>query len=335
MKKDGTQMECNRVVTVIDQLRSNEHPDILFDEVVFLKNQGYLTKFESRESLVDYGNQLTQFHQQYSQALNELNILVADLMRTRLDFVRSNFLSKMFSKLRIGPGGSLYSKILMLNKTIKHKQEELGFIKSNLLRVTAQRDALDQSVALYGENILVTTTGDSIASQIRGRPRFGAREFTEFQSYLQKLDEEAGKVMGQIQRMIQGVEQTVLRSQSVQFMPELLEYGTMIMSNANFIMAANNVDASFFIKWQTLLLPCIMAVHVNSLENQIESYLKTRPLSYITNPRPYYYSHGFFIRTYRPHYGYYGGYPRGPRSPVSHNFSRGGRYSSLHHHTIG
>ena len=543
-------MECNRVVKVIDQIRANQQPDALFDEIVTLKNQGYLTKFESRDSLIDYGNQLTQFHQQYDQALNELNTLVSDLMRTRLDLVQSGFISKMFSKLRIGSGGSLYSKVLMLNKTIKHKQEELGFIKANLLRVTAQRDALDQSVDLFGENILVTTTGDSIASQIRGRPRFGAKEFSEFQTYLKNLDELAGKIMADIQKMIQGrnfalvwlpylnnfgmmdlirsfdnivmseyeyevaerkmmdiilnrllpssqlrtndpnylrmiedlqnclrqfsissgavryvfqlfvrifqswnppciqnnqyitqnvsrnvidqsipklfenygsfpnyitrltkiignldqrnpssiqfgkvneqtdvlallllgladdplkynyfhprlsaapevarffaavltlfpwtaeetwqlmlrVEQTVLRSQSVQFMPELLEYGIMILSNVNFILAANNVDASFYIKWQTLLLPCIMGVHVNSLENQIETYLKTRPLSYITNPRPYYYSHGFYMRAYRPHYGYYGGYHHGPRAPPSHGFSRGNRYSSLHHHTIG
>jgi hypothetical protein len=162
-------------------------------------------------------------------------------------------------------------------------------------------------------------------------------------------------------QMLKRAESQILMAQSVQFIPELLEYGLMLNLNLDLLVLTSSIDSNTLNFWKHVILPCILGINLYSLDDEIADYVQTHPLAYITNPRPYYYYHGYYYRSYwfgrfyHPHYYYRSGattYRRGylfthRTSGVgrtfgsSSSFYRGsgggtrGRYSSLHHHTIG
>jgi hypothetical protein len=146
-------------------------------------------------------------------------------------------------------------------------------------------------------------------------------------------------------------ESSVLRGQGVQFIPELLEYAILLVMNPQIMAMINGISIEFFARWRFVVIPSVLAVATSSLEKEIENYVQRRPLAYITNPQPYYYSYGYFYRPFYPYYYrpwyarpyHYTSYYSTSHRPgyVSHgpgysgSSYHGSRYSSLHHHTIG
>jgi len=166
--------------------------------------------------------------------------------------------------------------------------------------------------------------------------------------------------------LLKRAEAQILMAQSVQFIPELLEYGLILNLNPDLLAYIGGVSSDDLNFWTHVIIPAVAAVNVFSLDEEIANYVQIRPLAYITNPRPYYYHHGFYRRHYwfgwrarsarsfhpiggahsiRPHI-YRRNYIFSHRAPLrtAHRtsmYSSGGprhmgaRYSSLHHHTIG
>jgi hypothetical protein len=155
-------------------------------------------------------------------------------------------------------------------------------------------------------------------------------------------------------QLLRRAETAILTAQSVQFIPELLEYGLVLNLNPALLQMVGNVSMDFLKYWAFVIIPAIAGINLYSLDEEISDYVRERPLAYITNPRPYYYYHGYYYRRrYHVYHSYSGssqryrrGYLFSHRSASrSGGLSRGGysssrsgsrgRYSSLHHHTIG
>ncbi|TFH31143.1 MAG: hypothetical protein E4G98_00665 [Promethearchaeota archaeon] len=170
--------------------------------------------------------------------------------------------------------------------------------------------------------------------------------------------------------LLKRAETHILMAQSVQYIPELLEYSIILNYNPfllKYIGGLNEYDLEY---WNCVIIPVLATIDVLSLNEEISDYVRDRPLAYVTNPSPYYHYYGYYPRRYwffwgrHRHYTYYnhaiartrptykttrgrfvnkhrlysgtrggatsGGFGRGTRGST-----RRTRYSSLHHHTIG
>jgi len=92
---------------------------------------------------------------------------------------------------------------------------------------------------------------------------------------------------------------SIQREQSAKFVPELLEYAILLALNPEVIAIENDISPVQLAAWKYLAIPAIQAVVIGGLEGRIESYIRSRPLSYVTYPR--YYHHHHIHRT-RLHY---------------------------------
>lgn len=96
--------------------------------------------------------------------------------------------------------------------------------------------------------------------------------------------------------MLKRAEKHVLASQSVQFIPELLEYSIILNFNPNLLQNTAELNELDLIYWKSVILPLLATIDVFSLNEEISSYVNGYPLAYITNPRPYYYYYGYYRR---------------------------------------
>jgi hypothetical protein len=117
--------------------------------------------------------------------------------------------------------------------------------------------------------------------------------------------------------VLRRAESNILRAQSAQFLPELMEYAILLTMNPTALAIENGITAQSILRWRFLVIPTIQSIMVTGMEQIIENYIMSRPYAYITSPRYYY-------------YGYHRGY--GAR-PIHSGMQR--HHSSLHHHTIG
>ncbi|MHA1776687.1 MAG: hypothetical protein DRO88_12030 [Promethearchaeia archaeon] len=172
--------------------------------------------------------------------------------------------------------------------------------------------------------------------------------------------------------LLKRAEKQVLMAQSVQFIPELLEYSIILNLNPKLLSSIGELSEVDLKYWKYVILPIIASIDIFSLNEEISNYVEKYPLSYITNPRPYYHYYGYYHRRTwyfwigRLHRHYYRRYPTTTTYTTYHTGTRGGRmhsnrlisgtrgvgsvgrfgggsrgsmrgsrYSSLHHHTIG
>ncbi|WP_457558663.1 hypothetical protein [Candidatus Harpocratesius sp.] len=116
--------------------------------------------------------------------------------------------------------------------------------------------------------------------------------------------------------LLKRAETHVLMAQSVQFIPELLEYSIILNFNLDLLLSLEGLKENEYEYWKCVIIPIITTIDIFSLSEEISDYVSKRPLSYITNPRPYYYYYGYYPRRfwytsyYRRHYHYYRRYRR-------------------------
>ncbi|MCF2138730.1 MAG: hypothetical protein K9W44_01580 [Candidatus Lokiarchaeota archaeon] len=149
--------------------------------------------------------------------------------------------------------------------------------------------------------------------------------------------------------LLKRAETHILMAQSIQFIPELLEYSIILNFNPDLLLSLEGLKENEDEYWKCVIIPIIATIDVFSLSEEISDYVRRRPLSYITNPRPYYYYYGYYPRRfwfyssfYRRRHHYYRRYHRQypnihtqpthrtsiSRSPYSHRLyggTRGGR----------
>ena len=92
---------------------------------------------------------------------------------------------------------------------------------------------------------------------------------------------------------------SIQREQSAKFVPELLEYAILLALNPEVIAIEDDISPIQLAAWKYLAIPAIQAVVIGGLEGRIESYIRSRPLSYVTYPRYYHHHH---IHHTRLHY---------------------------------
>jgi hypothetical protein len=86
-------------------------------------------------------------------------------------------------------------------------------------------------------------------------------------------------------------ESSIQRGQSAKFVPELIEYALLLSLNPEILAIENNISPAQLAAWKYLVIPSIQATVLAGLEGRIESYIRSRPLSYITYPRYYHHHH--------------------------------------------
>jgi hypothetical protein len=94
-------------------------------------------------------------------------------------------------------------------------------------------------------------------------------------------------------------ESSIQREQSAKFVPELIEYAMLLSLNPEILAIENNISAAQLAAWKYIAIPAIQAVVIGGLEGRIESYIRARPLSYVTYPRYY---HRRYMHTTSLHY---------------------------------
>jgi hypothetical protein len=80
----------------------------------------------------------------------------------------------------------------------------------------------------------------------------------------------------------------VLKAQSAKFIPELMEYALLMCLNPNVLKIENNLSEMQLRRWRNLIIPTIHLSIYSFFEQDLEKYIRTRPLAYIIAPRYYY-----------------------------------------------
>jgi len=88
--------------------------------------------------------------------------------------------------------------------------------------------------------------------------------------------------------VIRRAEANILKKESAKFIPELIEYAILLACNPNVLTVENNITEEELKKWRYITIPAIHIVVNTYIEKKIETYVRTRPLSYIIAPRRYY-----------------------------------------------
>ncbi len=86
-------------------------------------------------------------------------------------------------------------------------------------------------------------------------------------------------------------ESSIQRDQSAKFVPELIEYAMLLSLNPEILAIENNISAAQLAAWKYVAIPAIQAVVIGGLEGRIESYIRARPMSYVSYPRYYHHHH--------------------------------------------
>ncbi len=82
----------------------------------------------------------------------------------------------------------------------------------------------------------------------------------------------------------------ILKAQSAKFIPELIEYALLMVLNPNILAIENDITQEQLIKWKSLIIPTIHLSIYSYLEEDLETYIKRRPLAYIIAPAYYHHS---------------------------------------------
>ncbi len=86
-------------------------------------------------------------------------------------------------------------------------------------------------------------------------------------------------------------ESSIQRDQSAKFVPELIEYAMLLSLNPEILAIEDNISAAQLAAWKYIAIPAIQSVVIGGLEGRIESYIRARPLSYVSYPRYYHHHH--------------------------------------------
>ncbi|NHJ24250.1 MAG: hypothetical protein EAX89_06725 [Candidatus Lokiarchaeota archaeon] len=79
----------------------------------------------------------------------------------------------------------------------------------------------------------------------------------------------------------------ILKAQSAKFIPELMEYALLMCLNPNVLKIENNLSEKQLSRWRNLIIPTIHLSIYSFFEQDLETYIRTRPLAYIIAPRYY------------------------------------------------
>ena len=79
----------------------------------------------------------------------------------------------------------------------------------------------------------------------------------------------------------------ILKAQSAKFIPELMEYAILMCLNPNVLKIENNISEEQLNRWRKLIIPSIHLSIYSFFEQDLETYIRTRPLAYIIAPMYY------------------------------------------------
>ncbi|MFW9949233.1 MAG: hypothetical protein ACFFKA_03785, partial [Candidatus Thorarchaeota archaeon] len=82
----------------------------------------------------------------------------------------------------------------------------------------------------------------------------------------------------------------ILKAQSAKFIPELMEYAILMCLNPNILKIENDISVEQVFRWISLVIPTIHLSIYSFFEQDLETYIRTRPLAYIIAPRYYHHS---------------------------------------------
>ncbi len=86
-------------------------------------------------------------------------------------------------------------------------------------------------------------------------------------------------------RIILRAESNILKTQSAQFVPELIEYSILLSLHPFILNIGGIFDLNDQSKWLNLIFPMIQLMEIGYAGQELENYVSFRPLSYITGPR--------------------------------------------------
>ncbi|MFX1571549.1 MAG: hypothetical protein ACFFB0_02290 [Promethearchaeota archaeon] len=91
-------------------------------------------------------------------------------------------------------------------------------------------------------------------------------------------------------RVLLRAQSNILKAQSAKFIPELMEYAILMCLNPNVLLIENNISQEQLAKWKFLINPVIHLSIYSFFEQDLETYIRRRPLAYIIAPMYYHHS---------------------------------------------
>ncbi len=91
-------------------------------------------------------------------------------------------------------------------------------------------------------------------------------------------------------QVILRAESIILGAQSARFISELLTSAILLTMNPKILNIERNLEVKNLNIWNNFLIPAFQVINYRSLEDEFESYIVNRPLSYIISPRYRHYS---------------------------------------------
>ena len=79
----------------------------------------------------------------------------------------------------------------------------------------------------------------------------------------------------------------ILKAQSAKFIPELMEYAILMCLNPNVLRIENNISEEQLVRWRNLIIPTIHLSIYSFFEQNLQTYIRSRPLAYIIAPMYY------------------------------------------------